>query len=145
VGAAPGTAGPMRGAHLPCAPGISYLTMEGKFRLVLTGRAAWGWEGSEAMIGLVNSVAAYPASREQAAQTTRAAVATPTDLGEPPMWVRPHEEQPPTRFEAKAVTGASPQAENPSSPAPAEHARQAVHADAGSTGGGVGHVLDVSA
>jgi len=43
------------------------------------------------MIGLVNAAGAYQASRTQSSDSPGTKASTPHDVGEPPMWVRPHE------------------------------------------------------
>ena len=42
------------------------------------------------MIGLVNAVGAYQASRVQSSDSPRTGSSTARDVGEPPMWVRPY-------------------------------------------------------
>jgi hypothetical protein len=98
------------------------------------------------MIGLVNSAGAASASREQAAQSTREVIATPRDLGDPPMWVRPHETASPTRETVKSVAPTAPQEQPATTGASADaRAQAAVTADSGNTQHGVGQSLDVVA
>lgn len=96
------------------------------------------------MVGLVNSAGAYAAGREQAALSTRPATATRRDLGEPPMWVRPHEPERPNRDTAQAVAPTPPRPDAPAGDPPANPAHEAARVEgAAATASALGHVIDI--